>query len=229
MVSFGWRSDLTLNFGLFPGATHCFLYLTFIMGTISHFPKHCLRPHSARWRAKCWEAIWWRFCFLFSLSSWGTWTPNFSINPIERRWLKIVLRSQLVFSINLQFVLWPLSFKSILRRSSSNLKDLQLHQSKIIIFELCKPFSYCRRAYDTPSPHTLQTSRATSVDFWPRCKGKKGRCQKYSFYLLDILFLNLKTNNNLNYSKRLLTQFCKAERTPMNTKQQKNQCKTKKI
>ena len=62
----------------------------------------------------------------------------------------------------------------------------------------------------TPSPYTLQMTRAAQQLFGLDEKQKRSGVENAAF--LDILFLSLKSNKKLNYSKRRLAQFCRAER-----------------
>ena len=86
---------------------------------------------------------------------------------------------------------------------------------KIAIFELCKPFSCHRFAYDT-FPYTMQMSGLLQQLFGLDEKQRIASVENVAFYPLDIPYVSLTNNKISKYSKRQSAQFFTVERALSN-------------
>ncbi len=171
MIFFGWR------FGLFSlwriSWSHPLLSLLHINIYALFFSQGLIQnPHFARYCSGEMLRSYLKATFFdFSLSSWGTQAPNFSINPIKWSWLRNVLWTGVNYFRQSRLVYQPFSFKviwDVLHRNRCG----TCHRRQSRYFSALQPFPCYRLANDTLYLHVAM-SRAASAAFWPRWRSRR--------------------------------------------------------
>ena len=175
MVFLGWRSGLTLVFGISQGATHSFLCFIFIYR--HHFSSPVMIRYKKLFVIACcsmvgeilrsnMKAI---FFVVFTKLMRHPDSQFFSKIPLnEDDWKSffIVIHFFGQFMTYMAIFLLQKCFEMVFVKFKRSSAAGCVVDVKIAIFKLCKPFSCHRFAYDTfPVYHAK--SQAASAAFWP--------------------------------------------------------------